>query len=627
MRTTRFHRSLSVLLVVLTALTANVLPAAASAGAPATFEPSAVAAFLDEVVPAQMADLNVPGLAFVLVEDGEVSLARGYGYADLERQVPFDPEQTVVRAGSLAKTVTALAVMQLAEQGLLDLDADVNAYLTSMEVPDAFGAPVTVRQLLHYTAGFDSRFVGIRAASPEEAPALSDYLAERMPPRVRPPGEVRAYNDHEIALAGLLVEEVSGMAYADYVRQHVFQPLGMSSSSFVLPDGDRERTAVGYSATGPYPANYYNLNDAPGAGFNATPADLARYMLAHLNGGALDGRRVLSAAGMAELHTTRFRHDPHLPGIAYTFDETFWGETRFLAKSGGAPGFQNRMLLFPQQNAGVYFVFNRDYTVPLQGRLERAFLERFLGPNASQADVGRQPVAPGTVSTGRYAGYYVNLNDYSQRSIEKVRQLFDQAQVKETGDGGLALFGGVLTPVGGDTFRWQGGDDYVVFRGDGRGRAAYFFEARTAYARLPWYESFPAQAGLLAAALLVFAAALVVWIAAAVRRRGRTYALAGAVSLLSLTFLVGLALLLGPVFAGGDPPWSFSFAPPPALLVLLALPLVVAGLTAGLLMQTVRGWRAGRSSRSQHVVNTAVLLASAAFLFFLNTWNLLGYRL
>ena len=104
--------------------------------------PEEVESFLDEFTAEYMPELDVPGLAFVMVKDGEIFFSKGYGYADVENKTPFDPERTIVRGGSIVKTVTALAVMQLAEQGKIDLDADVNQYLTHFQLPDAFDKPI-----------------------------------------------------------------------------------------------------------------------------------------------------------------------------------------------------------------------------------------------------------------------------------------------------------------------------------------------------------------------------------------------------------------------------------------------------------------------------------------------------
>jgi CubicO group peptidase (beta-lactamase class C family) len=587
--------------------------------------PEAVEAFLDDFASVHMKELDVPGLAFVMVKDGAVFFSKGYGYADVDNHVHFDPEQTIVRAGSNVKTVTALALVQLAEQGKIDLDADVNQYLTHFQIPDTFDEPITARQLLHYTAGLDNRFIGIRVESADEILPLSEYFAQSLPDRVRPPGEIRAYNDHEIALAGLLVEEVSGMPYDQYVQVHIFKPLGMDSSSIYLPEGDAGRVALGYGSNGPYPLNYYYLNDAAGAGFNTTPTDMARYMIMHLGNGKLDGVQVFSKSVVEELHTTRFTHHPKLPGIAYAFDETFWGGRRILAKSGGAPGFTNRMLLLLDEGVGVYFVYNRDSTVLLSWKLEQAFLERFYPKG--ELLVGEEVPAMDPLEMARYTGYYISLNDYSATTIEKVQALMEQEQVTLNEQGRLRYAGGTLLRMNRNLFQWSESGNYVAFGEDEDGKVNYMFVQRTALMRVPWIETFPVQMSLLGFSLITFVTALLGWLVMAFKCQGKSYMLSGIVSLIYVGFLTGMGLLLAPVFAGADPPWTLSFAPPTALLVLLALPLIGVAVTLLLAWQVVRSWKEKRSNWFVRIHNTLILTASVSFLFFLHTWNLLGYRL
>ena len=590
-------------------------------GAPLTLEE--VELFVDEFMSENMESYNVPGLAFVMVKDGELFFSKGYGYADVKNKVPFDPEQTIVRAGSNVKTITALAVMQLVEQGKIDLDADVNQYLTQLQIPNTYDEPVTARQLLHYTAGFDTRFIGIRVENADEIMPLGDYLAEHLTDRVRPPGEFRAYNDTEIALAGLLVEDVSGMPYDQYVQEYIFKPLGMDSSWIFLPQDAEQRTALGYrSNEQPYPRNYYYLNDAAGAGFNTTASDLARYMIMHLENGMYGDVQLIGEDYAEELHTTRFRHHPNLPGIAYAFDEVFWGDLRRLAKGGGAPGFQNRMFLIPDENVGVYFVYNRDSNVRLAPKLEDEFLTRFF-PKTVQP-LQDEILVNDLHELDRYAGYYVELNDYSANSLEKVKSLMEQEHVVVSEHG---LYDGDLAHVGENLFQWRSSGNYVAFRAGDQGNITHMFYARTAAMRVPWHETFPVQMSLLGFSLVTFLTALMGWLVAGLKGRGKLYRLSGLLSLIYVGFLIGLGLLLGPVFTGADPPWVFSFAPPAELLVLLALPLAGIVLTLGFVWQVYKSWAENQGGRFVRIHNTMILIASLAFIFFLHTWNLLGYQL
>jgi len=224
----------------------------------------------------------------------------------------------------------------------------------------------------------------------------------------------------------------------------------------------------------------------------------------------------------------------------------------------------------------------------------------------------------------RYAGYYVELNDYSANSLEKVKYLMEQQHVTANEHG---LYEGDLMHVDENLFQWRSSGNYVAFREDDQGNITHMFYARTAAMRVPWHETFPVHMSLLGFSLVTFLTALISWLVTSLKREGKIYRLSGSLSLIYVGFLIGLGLLLGPVFTGADPPWVFSFAPPTELLVLLALPLVGMVLTLGLAWQVLKSWMESRGGLFARIHNTLILLASLAFIFFLHTWNLLGYRL
>jgi CubicO group peptidase (beta-lactamase class C family) len=579
---------------------------------------------------------GVHGALMVMVNEGEVLFAKGYGYADAAARAPMDPGRTILRAGSIAKTVTALAVLQLAEAGELDLDADVNDYLTRFKVPDTYPAPVTARQLINMTAGFDTRAIGIRAPSREQVRPLSDYLAERMPPRVLPPGRIRRYNDHEIALAGYLVEVVSGIPYEAYVRTHIFEPLEMEGSSVLLPEDQLERVARGYPVDGgpeeAYPLSYYYLNDAPGAGFNTTALDMAHYLSAHLNGGRYDRSdgtpaRVLDGGAMEAMHTTAFQYHPLLPGQANSFDEKFFNGHRYLRKLGGAPGMQNSALLLLDQGLGFYLFVNSDGT-GLRNDWGREVLKMFLSAPVTAPVGGNAPSRPPARSVD-YAGRYRAISDQtSDTTIVMVQALMNPdlwIQVEPNPDGSLDIDGGRALEVEPGVFRYANSGYPTAFEVGEGGRAEYLFQSRTAFERVPWVETSPVQLALLGFAVTVFLSGVVVSAIRLVRGAGAGSALSGLVSGLNLVFLVGLAWVLAPVATGGDI-WQFSFDPSIPLRAVLAIPLLSAGLAVGELVRVSMAWAAGRGSRAVRLHDSLILAGASVFLFFLHTWNLLGWR-
>ena len=182
--------------------------------------------FLDALIPSQLRNRNIAGAVVAVVKDGQVLFQKGYGYADFEAKKPVLPDQTLFRPGSISKLFTATAVMQLVEQGKLDLDRDVNDYL-DFAIPKTYPEPVTLRQLLTHTAGFEETLKNLFVAHQSDVKPLRAYLVNQMPARIFPPGKVPSYSNYGFTLAGYIVERVSGEKFERYVTNHILQPLRM----------------------------------------------------------------------------------------------------------------------------------------------------------------------------------------------------------------------------------------------------------------------------------------------------------------------------------------------------------------------------------------------------------------
>ncbi|NIU59138.1 MAG: serine hydrolase, partial [Phycisphaerae bacterium] len=161
-----------------------------------------------------------------VVKDGELFFAKGYGYADLEKDIPVDPEQTIFSIGSVGKTFTWTAVMQLVEQGKLDLDADVNTYL-DFRIPDTYPQPIAIKHLLTHTSGFEEVWIGSVVLDASDQVPPREWLISHMAARMRPPGDCAAYSNFNAMLAGYIVSRVSGQPYEQYIQEHILDPLGM----------------------------------------------------------------------------------------------------------------------------------------------------------------------------------------------------------------------------------------------------------------------------------------------------------------------------------------------------------------------------------------------------------------
>jgi len=584
-----------------------------------SIDPDDLEAFVDELLAGQMAALNIPGVTLALVQNGQVLLAKGYGSANLEEQIPMHAEETVMRIGSVSKLFVATAVMQLVEQGRLDLHADVNAYLDTFQIDEKFGEPVTLAHLLAHTAGFGEHWHS--TPNPDEVQPLGDYLAGHMPPRFVPPGEIISYSNHGYALAAYVVEGVTGCPFDRYVEDHILVPLGMEQSGYLLHLPLPEGLATGYvyqdGAYLPQPVHYDN--DYPGGEMVSTAAGMARFMIAHLEGGCYQERCILQPGTVAEMHRRQFTHHPRLPGWTLGFQEEFLNGERAIGHSGAVRGFTSDLLLLPEHNLGYFVSFNHECSGPAAGflsTLEKEFMDRYF-----PGEPAVPPASP-EIELDRLTGNY-RYTRYYRHTISKIVVLGADLSVTAR-DGRLVVRDGEYVPVGPLLFQEVGGKRRIAFERDGRGRIARLFWGPYAYDRLAWYESSAFHrllfegfgwvwGGIAGVGLLI---TLVRW-----RRRRLpepllmrcVYWSAALIFLLNAGFLISLD--------------GFFWRSPATERAMLVLPLVSTALGAGVLISTaVMGWRK-EGSIAGRLYGLLVALAAGLFAWFLNSWNLLGFHL
>ncbi|MFI5106497.1 MAG: serine hydrolase domain-containing protein, partial [Terriglobales bacterium] len=214
---------------------ASQVPAAPEAAeAPHEMTAADVHAFLDGFVPMQLERENIAGAVVLVVKDGAILFAKGYGYSDVDKKAPVTVDATLFRPGSISKLFTWTAVMQLVEQGKLDLDRDVNEYL-DFKIPPKFGKPITLRNIMTHTPGFEEQVKDLINEEGAPIATLKQHLAAHIPERIFPPGTTPAYSNYGASLAGYIVERVSGRPFNDYVTEKIFEPLGMQRSTFAQP--------------------------------------------------------------------------------------------------------------------------------------------------------------------------------------------------------------------------------------------------------------------------------------------------------------------------------------------------------------------------------------------------------
>ena len=351
-------------------------------------------AWLDGFLPYALAAGDIAGAVVVVVKDGEVLLQKGYGHADVAEGTPVDPDTTLFRPGSVSKLFTWTAVMQLVEQGKLDLDADVNQYL-DFEIPARDGKPMTLRQVMTHTTGLEEQIRALITASDDEITPLGEALKHWVPERIHAPGTTPAYSNYATALAGYIVERVSGETFDHYIERHIFQPLGMAHSSFrqPLPPALLANMSKGYAKASDGEAKPYEfISLAPAGSLAATGADMARFMIAHLGGGAYGDARILGADTARTMHSTGQASVGPLNRMMLGFYETSVNGHRAISHGGDTQWFHSDLQLFLDDGIGLFVSMNssgRDgATGQVRTALSRGFADRYLpGTPAEPAGV------------------------------------------------------------------------------------------------------------------------------------------------------------------------------------------------------------------------------------------------
>ena len=600
--------------------------------------------WLDGLIPYALQTGDVAGAVVVVVKDGQVLLQKGYGYADVQAGKPVDPQRTLFRAGSVAKLVTDTAVMQQVELGKLDLDADINAYL-DFRIPDAFGKPVTLRNLMNHTAGFEELLRGLMQSDPKAHQSIDAYLRETKPARMFPPGEAPSYCNYCLTLAAYIVQRVSGEAFDDYLDRRIFQPLDMQRSTFrqPLPEQFADDMSKGYEVASSEPRYYELVGPAPAGSMAATGADMARFMIAHLQMES-GGSPLLRPETARLMHTSVLRTAPPTHGNSLGFFERHRNGRRIIGHAGDTQFFHSDLLLFPDDNVGLFMSFNSAGKNGAVYRLRNALFDQF----ADRYFPAPAPQAPTTATAVEHAREVAGLYASSRRaqtSFSVALTLLGQARVVARDDGALVI--AELTGLNGQPKVWREAAPYVWREVGGQERLA----AKIENGRVR-FLSFDSAGGIevllpvsvmessawivpaLLVAIAVLSLTVISWPAAALirRRYGAAFALVGrqalayrlarVAAIVSLVFLLGWAVIIQTgmsdlaAFGGRMDGWIMLFQ----LLGLVGL--------VGACAAIWNAWLAWRGSAKWWSKAWSVALATACVLivWFGFTFNLIGLR-
>jgi CubicO group peptidase (beta-lactamase class C family) len=583
--------------------------------------PAELEAFFDGFIKSQMQEHNIVGVTLSVVQDGEVILLKGYGFSDLEKRTPVDPARTVFRPGSTAKLFTWTAVMQLVEQGKLDLDADINSYL-DFEIPaqlyrsgrSAEPEPITLRHLMTHTPGFEDQGSGLFVLTAEDMLNLEDYLKNVIPARIFPPGEVMAYSNYGTALAGYIVELVSGLPFAEYVEINIFEPLAMNNSTFrqPLPEQMAPNMAEAYKfLNGQYhKGSFEYISALPAGSMSSTADDMTRFMIAHLQNGRYGENRILSEAAVREMHSRQFTHHPAQDGMALGFIEQTINGRRLINHGGNTFLFATGFWLLPEENVGLFISYNGGTGLEREA-LIKAFMDRYYPAENSLIEL--TPPPDSLERTAALVGEY-HPNRSNATSVEKLFSLLSAVKISMDSEGYLVanMIGFpqqfVETEPGVYRSRYPAKSEMIktiVFVPNYEGTMMACAEGPVlTLTKAPWYGSGAFTGLLVGSGLFLLLSAALGWAYASVsrliRREKSANVKTALLARLSAVFcaLVLLMLIFGlmRVVSDIDPAFGVPrlfFQGEDALAGLLSLTYLTALATAAMLIFTVLAWVKG----------------------------------
>ena len=633
------------------------LPVAQTSG---PTDPGEFEAFLDTYLAEQMKAHHIPGVVFTMVKDGQVFLSKGYGYADLEAQTPFDPEKTVLTTASLAKAFTAVGVLQLYEQGIIDLKADIRPYFTDFQLDTNFPEPLTFANLLTHTDGFRTRLIGVLGRTENDLLPLGELLEVYMPSQIYPPGQYLTYSDFAASVAGYLTAKLSGTTSEQYMADNVFAPLGMADTTLDvhLSEALRARLAPGYEFQDDEYERmpFFHIRYGPSGGLRTTAADMNRFMLALLGGGEVQGARILDQATTQLMFTRQFAPHPGMGGISYGLFEHLENGQQVFLRDGDGIGTRSRMVLFPDQDLGFFISYNSgDSNLRLD--VISAFLDHYYPVAGSSVPV---PMAGYQDRVRRYTGTYRILHADTTTFAKSVFFFAQLIEVRASEDGYL-----IVEPIsGGDSFggfegpsAWVEVEPLYFERVDGKGQIAFVEDKggtithmvsgqgyHGTFSKLPWYETQDFHAVLIALvaflliSMVVFA--FIIWpLGVLIRRLGKkpvqdrasrgavaARLWAGAVGGILVLFTlraIGVLYIIGAIAGMPNFVWGVSKDIAGALNSMC----VPAILALALPVFTTLAWIKGWWKNATRVHYTLVTLAVFAGIWWAHYWNLLGFRM
>ncbi len=612
-------------------------------------------AFFDNTVNSKLEKYHIPNATVAVVKDGEIVYKKGFGLADIENNIPVDADTTLFRIGSTSKLITWTAVMQLVEAGKLDLNTDINTYL-DFEIPpqlekplrNTTAKPITMTDLMTHTPGFEDYPGMLFRLSKDELLPLNDYIKNYLPARIFPAGEVAAYSNYGTALAGYIVERVSGLPFSEYVEKNIFTPLNMNKSTYRQPPAldSPVRIAKPYRfVNGSYTeASFEYIMLEPAGSMSSTASDMANFMLAHLSGGAYNGGRILKEETLKEMHKQHFTYDSTLGGMTLGFMHGVFNDKNVLFHGGSTMLYNTGLYLAPEVNTGIFISCSGGNHL-LHSEVFQEFMD-FYYPIKAQIKG-----APGEGNKGRakeFTGEY-QMNRRSVTTDDKIAGILAGGIINVDVDED----GYLLVTNGGETNKFIeiepgvyqnlregrtqdafGPFHKIIFKTDPFGRIMLTTDGPMTYSKAPFYStmSFTALAAIII--ILIVIGSLIYWIISMIaswfkRGKNKSSGLAAIASWIGICASITILILIANLFSSPvDPVYQLppdAYMPVKGNPLLDFIPILMWIFSCLLVASTFVAWWKGFWGRVARAHYSIFTLAVLGLMWMLNYWNIFSF--
>lgn len=595
--------------------------------------------FMDKFFISNMQKYEIPGAAVVVVKDGKEVFKKGYGYSNVDKKIEVNPDETLFPAASVSKLFTATAIMQLYEQGKLDINQNVENYIEPYKINNGYKEVVTCANLLTHSSGVDEASeINGNTRNQKNIKSQEYYFDNHKPKVVREPNTVSRYSNQGYNILGYVIEKVSGISYEEYIKKNILEPLKMNNT---LVRVKNHSTATGYEydngSFNEVPLAYQYTSGS--SGINATLRDMESFMLMHLNNGEFEGTRILKEETAKEMKEKQFANNEDLPGMGYGFIRSNRNGQKIVKHEGGLPGFTTTMFLMPKEELGIYVATNS--LNPLPFNIEEEFLNQFYPQESTKYS---EIEAKSIKDYSKYEGTYRSYDGFSKSNIMKIGFLLDMdLRITDNKDGTLTLKEYTsakeenitnLIEIKDGVFARKDGKGDFAFKLDSSEEVAYAFNdvSHNSFEKIKFYDGRLFNITLVMLVILTFIINLVINIIRGTKRLfkrslkekskeiKRNISLNFIISVLNITGFIGALLLANSMINSNDS--SFRY-----LLYMLLSFLILSTFLSGVgLINLIRLWLKKTYSKRDKIYFTVVTIANLIFIWLIYYFNFLGFK-